>query len=298
MSQVYILPGFDTEAPRAVNDPCPEQHQIEERKAATLNAIDGIKSVFLDKYDSSVTFFLVGSFLEKMVELEGRGFVQDMIDATDKRIDIQSHSQSHLPFRAIPGMGLPVLNAGEVKEDIQKSAEIIGDIYGVQVIGIRAPFGYLNGLSCNLDLVTAVKEAGMEYVSSDLRGRGWSMEPHFFDDVGELRQPYILGNGNLREIPSIGFQDYAFTNRDGAPEHAPKTPETVATYLINLIDQALAISSQLDMNIFLPLCMHPQDMNAYDSKLLSQDNMLKHALSNGVKVISYTDANEMLKKSE
>src|SRR3989344_1103157 len=137
VSTVYLMSGFDTEAPR-VDDPFPSQ--LDEREYGTLHALEGIKRVFVEQFNSPVTLFLVGGFLDKMAERHDEDFVRGMIDSSDPRFDLQQHSYLHRPLRESPGSSFRPMPLADITGDIQKASERINYFYGADVVGLRSPF--------------------------------------------------------------------------------------------------------------------------------------------------------------
>ena len=70
----------------------------------------------------------------------------------------------------------------------------------------------------------------------------------------------------LLEIPSIGWQDTAFSQNSSTDlyEIPPTTYSDIIEYYQNLFLEAKQLSEKLNRDIFLGLVMHPYDVSFYD----------------------------------
>ena len=271
---VYFLLGFDTEAPF---DQMYKEKEVDSKINETIEIVIKLNILF-DSYQVSRTYFLLGKLVERASD-------DDLKSAfLGKLTDVQSHGYSHTQFRKVPTDDKPLLSAAEVYEDIISSKKIIKERLGVDVIGLRAPRGYPQGLSGHEELISAVSRAGFKYVSSDLRNQNWGLQTEIVVD-GKVRAPYKY-NQDLVEIPSHGWQDMAFVMG------MAKGVDMFSHYT-GLIVKALALKS--DSDIFIGGCFHPQAVAQYDPQLKFFNRLLKFAKQKGVVVCSYTDAFKVLK---
>ena len=288
--KVSLLLGFDTEAP------FDQPHQEEDIKPAIYQTITIVKSLnsLFDSYKVSRTFFLLGKFVEKAAKLYNKELIK-IFNIDNPLIDVQSHAYSHRQFRHVPvGMNKPTLTPGQVFEDIKKANEIISEILHKEPIGLRAPRGYALGLNNSEELTESVKNAGMHYVSSDLRNKDWQIKTDLFDGH-EIRQPRKYSNG-LIEMPSHGWQDMAFSGLDipGVPQFQKWDKKKVDKYIVGhyteLMDKAMDESKKRNKTIYIGGCFHPQAIAVYDGDLKLFRQILDIAKEKEVTVESYTSA--------
>ena len=131
--------------------------------------------------------------------------------------------------------------------------------------GYRTPLGHKYGLRGEFKLLNVFKDLNINYISSDLRDATESLHPKLISEDGNIRQPYRYENG-LLEIPSIGWQDTAFSQNSSTDlyEIPPTTYSDIIVYYQNLFLEAKQLSEKLNRDIFLGLVMHPYDVSFYD----------------------------------
>jgi peptidoglycan/xylan/chitin deacetylase (PgdA/CDA1 family) len=233
------------------------------------------------------TFFVVGRCLEKHGSAL-RAFLDDEL------FDVQSHTYSHKTFRAIPGA-----SGGDVDVDVER--EIAGGVrcveetFGRRCIGLRTGCGYDGGLTRLPDVLRACAAAGLEYVSSDLRGPGDTLP-------SPLKKPYTYGAHGypgLWELPVHGWHDNVlkgFCPRVGLvayppaedwhlPPAAPKSPAEQAAHHLVWVDRAREAGLP-----FVSIAFHPWSVFRYDPSLTEQRLIFEGLARRGVRVSTCTDA--------
>ncbi|MCI8401994.1 MAG: polysaccharide deacetylase family protein [Lachnospiraceae bacterium] len=83
----------------------------------------------LEQYDARATFFIIGERLEYPVQAE------KLIRAAELGCVIGSHTYDHISFKK--------LNAGQIREQIDKTNEILIQYIGIPATLIRPPYGHL-----------------------------------------------------------------------------------------------------------------------------------------------------------
>ena len=108
------------------------------------------------------TFFVVG----RCLEAHG-GELRSILD--DDLFDLQSHTYSHALLRrsAVHGEGV---DAAAARHEILEGARLVREVLGRPCEGMRSPCGFDGGFGGQAHLLDACREAGLSYVSSDLRG--------------------------------------------------------------------------------------------------------------------------------
>src|SRR3989339_2050223 len=288
--RVSLLLGFDTEAP------FDQPHRKEGIKPAidqTIMMVKRLNSLF-DLYGISRTFFLLGIFAEEAAKLYNKELIK-IFDVDNPLVDIQSHAYSHQQFRHVPvGINKTTLAPKQVSEDIKRANKIIYELFNIKPIGLRSPRGYALGLDNSKELIESVKNAGIRYISSDLRDKNWQIKTDLFDG-NEIRQPRKYSNG-LIEMPSHGWQDMAFSGLDipGVPQFQKWDKKKLDRYIVGhytgLMDEAIKESKKRNETIYIGGCFHPQAIAVYDKDLKLFRQILDVAEEKGVTAESYTTA--------
>jgi hypothetical protein len=114
-------------------------------------------------------------------------------------------------------------------------------------------------------LSTQMKRTHTRYVSSDLRGPGDSLNAPLKEPDGLPRQPYRYENG-LLEIPSVGWQDTAFSGTSKTPtsETSPRTYKEIMSHYRDILRTARQIALENNRDYFLGLVLHPYDNAIYN----------------------------------
>ncbi len=294
MGDVHLLFGYDTEAP--YGDFSESEKGLALRET-TLRVVTQVNDLF-DRYELNRTFFLLGDFLERTVRAEGKERVKDVFNSENPFIDLQQHSYSHVPFRSIPTRPDRIpMSPKDIEADVKKASEFIEDLFGVEIVGMRSPLGYVGGLQGEQEVIAALISNGIKYISSDLRSQDGGLEPKLVEE-GRLRQPHTYAGG-LIEIPCHGWQDTALTGKSNTPaEGYPQGVDQITAYFIDLIDQARKLASEQERDVFVGLCLHPQAVGVYDPNLEVHTGLLEHALMNDVIVSGYTEAYKKLANLE
>lgn len=131
------------------------------------------------------TFFIVGRLLE-----EKRGELRGLLERP--WTDLQSHTYSHKLLRdsRMHGRGAPLK---EVKEEIERGKKAVEDAFGRACTGLRSACGFDGGLTGRPDILGIVLDAGLRFVSTDLRGPGDSIP-------APLKAPYTYAGDGFPEI--------------------------------------------------------------------------------------------------
>lgn len=87
----------------------------------------------LQEYEASVTFFVIGSKAEKNPDIVERAYMEGHL--------IGNHTYSHIDFYKA--------SLSDIREDINKGAEVIETITGEKPLFLRAPYGNVNFIQLN-----------------------------------------------------------------------------------------------------------------------------------------------------
>ena len=132
--------------------------------------------------------------------------------------DIQQHTYSHILFRDVeysPSPGtvavIPASPPVAIREELAATSDLIRRLLDHEVVGLRTPFGFDQGLRDRPDLLTLVREAGIRYVSSWLRNSEnanptpW-IQPFPYEEEGF---------GDILEIPAQFWLDAIWFDSHG-----------------------------------------------------------------------------------
>lgn len=285
---VQLLFGFDTERPYG------PQAKTDEGKAereANLELIARMNSR-MDKNGAGRTFFILGEYLEASAEQVGNEYLRQVFNPQNELIEIGQHTYSHVTVAPIATRPDKKPVSSEVlRDELKKADTILKSTLGVNHInGLRTPLGYSHmALAGNEEVLQALKDAKLLYVSSSLRSRDWGINAPLQEN-GEERQPFIYFN-DVVEVPSHGWQDTAFTgtSKTQGTENYPTTQRDIVAHYASLINEAEKLASD-GRKIHLGLCMHPWAVRKYDSNLEVITGLLDVAQEKGMEATSYGKA--------
>ena len=264
---IRVMLGFDCDRPR---DGFISSEIGKKMAVRKLKSIQDISKV-LNEMSIPRTFFICGHWLQSMAYKFGNISVSSALEPSNGLVEIADHSYSHNIVKAIDNRPDKIpLKPFELRDEFIKNLKIFEEILGLQepVSGFRTPLGHFRGLEDYYELQDTIVKSGIRYVSSDLRGPSDSIFAPLRDEGGNLRQPYRYKNG-LLEIPSVGWQDVVFSQRDyilkfqDLPSNLAQTYEEIITYYEELFSDAKKIVKETNRDFFVGLCLHPYDCDFY-----------------------------------
>ena len=262
---VRVMIGFDCDRPRGSFIASKEGQVMAKRKITSLENI----SETLEKEKIPRTFFICGNFIESMVHHFGISRLKNAFKAYGSLVEIADHSFSHKTVKSIKTRPDKVpATFSEIREEFETNTILFSKYFdgmNIENRGYRTPLGHKYGLRGEFKLLNVFKDLNINYISSDLRDANESLHPKLISEDGNIRQPYRYENG-LLEIPSIGWQDTAFSQNSSTDlyEIPPTTYSDIIEYYQNLFLEAKQLSEKLNRDIFLGLVMHPYDVSFYD----------------------------------
>ena len=236
------------------------------------------------------TFFIVGRCLEEHGEELKRILDHELFD-------LQTHTYSHRVFRRMPGADTTVDT--DARREVFEGARLVSETFGRPCVGLRTGCGYDGGMRELPRVLEACAEAGLSYVSSDLRGPGDTLP-------SPLKGPYTYaeqGYPALWELPVHGWHENVlkgYSPRVGMvvyppladwhlPPATPRTPQDHATHHLLWVDKAR--EAQLP---FVSLAFHPWSIFKYDNDLRAERLIFEGLAERGVAVTTCTAAYEKL----
>jgi peptidoglycan/xylan/chitin deacetylase (PgdA/CDA1 family) len=238
------------------------------------------------EYKRPATFFMVG----RCLEAHGPA-LRKFLD--DELFDLQSHTYSHKVFRNIAGASTTA--DVDVRREVSEGMRWVTGIFGRPCIGLRTGCGYDGGMKGLPQVLSVCAEAGLSYVSSDLRGPGDTLP-------SPLKRPYTYaeqGFPKLWELPVHGWHDNVlkgYCPRVGLvayppaedwhlPPRAPKTPADHAAHHLLWVDRAREAGLP-----FVSIAFHPWSVFKYDPTLQELRLIFQGLAERGIPVTTCTAA--------
>jgi methionyl-tRNA formyltransferase len=294
-ANIRVMLGFDCDRPRDALIVSEKGAEMARKKLESIQTISKI----LSKLSLPRTFFLCGHWLQSMVYKYDRDVIKTALEPTNQLVEIADHSYSHNVVNYITNRPDKIpLTPKQVYDEFSKNSIIFEELLDIKNIeGFRTPLGHFNGLQGKFELLDNIVKAGMSYVSSDLRGKNESLFAPLKNNQGKLRQPYRYENG-LLEIPSIGWQDVVFSQKEyiekfeKLPKDLPQSYDGIINYYRNLFEDAKKITKNTKRDFFVGLCLHPYDCSFYyeDGNLFQDLHNIVEEL--GGSFCSYNDVKE------
>lgn len=149
-----------------------------------------------EKYGIPATFFVLGRVLEQ------RGKELKAILGNSPLLDLQSHTYSHRMVKDNQMHG-PGMSLEELAQDIALGKRLVEDTFERPCVGVRSGCGFFHGLCGEPDRLRIFAQAGVRYISTDLRGPADTIP-------SGMQQAYWYaddGFPHLLEMPGHGWHD-------------------------------------------------------------------------------------------
>lgn len=240
------------------------------------------------KLEMPATFFITGKTLEANIKEYRELF-------TDPLFEVASHTWSHKLLRDNALCG-PAVSPDEKWEEIFKAKALIERVFERTCVGLRPAVGFDNAFRGAVDVLTLVREAGFQYVSSLLWGPDCSMP-------ALIEEPFHYGAdgfADLWELPSHGWHENLLKdhNRWGArrltlwpspmPEGIPtkfvKTPNDEFEVNRVFLEKALETGKP-----HISLIWHPWSLHAFDPEMKMLELTFAHVRRLGLVPCTYAD---------
>ncbi len=289
----YLALGYDTERPYGKMASTIEGEEFRKRKIAF---VDGVFGEVLDNLQAPRTHFMLGHFLEQSAASIGSQTLRKIFRVGRGLVEIGQHSYSHPVFRATIEGDVNPISIDEFIVDVKSASEVVEGILGVKPLGLRTPRGYDCDLSDVPRLAQGLVDIGLEYVSSNLRGKDSLCAP--FVDSRQPKSYEHVGVPGLVEIPSHGNQDVLYLD---AYAHkllgrGAEDSEKACLHYSELIDLAVEMSKKTTNPVAVCLCLHPWAVMSWDPKMEAHTRLIEHARSKGTNVVSYGTVNQIFRK--
>jgi len=254
-----------------------------------ISALETIVKIH-KKYDAPATFFIVGQLIEKDPDK-----YKVLLD--DELFDIESHTYSHklLKDNLTCGNGVSLQ---EIEEEIAKASRLLRATFKREILGLRTPVGFHNGLQGEKRVLHILWENGVRFVSSHLMGP--------FDTVpSPLTQPYCYeedGFPELLELPGHDWHDNVLKGYArvpmvwppifpwAVPRGIPQTPKEEFEVYKASIDYAI----KHGLTYYSPI-FHPWSIYRFNPAAKTIDFLLGYARRKKMQISTYGRMYERLK---
>lgn len=238
-----------------------------------------------ERYEIPATFFLLGRVLEQ------KGTVlKPILDSP--LFDLQSHTYSHRMLRDNQMHG-PGISLEEVRREITLGKQWVEDTFQRPCIGTRSGCGFFRGMRGEKDRLAVIAEAGMQYLSTDLRGPADSIP-------SGLQQAYTYaedGFPNLLELPGHGWHDNVLKAPQafrlclcwppvltwGIPNRPVQTPEEEMMVQRVWIDRAVMRGLP-----YVSLVYHPHSIYRQSEECRIVELLMRYVKAIGLPTTTYT----------
>jgi hypothetical protein len=222
--------------------------------------------------------------------LERRGAELRALFDDDPLFDLASHTYSHrlLKDNRVHGPGVDL---DELGYEIERGLRLVEEVFERPCIGVRSGYGFYGGLRGEEERLRVVRDLGVRYLSSDLRGPADSLP-------GGLAQAYWYNEEavpELLELPGHGWHDNVLKGlypgpwlawppvpRWGIPERAPRTPEEELIVQRVWLERTVA----LGLDYFSPV-YHPHSIYLSGPDCRVVELLLRHVRQRGMPTTTY-----------
>jgi peptidoglycan/xylan/chitin deacetylase (PgdA/CDA1 family) len=240
------------------------------------------------RHEMPATFFITG----RALETDGHAY-RALLD--DPLFEIASHTYSHRSLRDHPFCG-PAVSPEEIVEEISKGKEWVERVFERPCLGMRPGCGFEEGLRGAPDVLQAVAEVGLRYVSTMLWGPDYSLP-------APLSQPVRYsedGFPDLWELPAHGWQENLLkdNNRWGPRRLSlwpPEMPEAIPPRFIQTPEEEFRLNrifldrAAADSLTFVSLIWHPWSLARFDPEMRMLELTFRHVRDLGLDACTYAD---------
>ncbi len=250
-----------------------------------------------ERHEMPGTFFIVGRLLEKL------GSEYKALFADHPLVEVASHTYSHLMLKDHPVCG-PAGTPDVIRQQIIDGVRTVEDLFERKCLGLRPGCGFDDGFQTAPLCLELAREAGLEYVSSQLWGRDYTMPSPLIQAYTYAEQ----GHPDLWEIPGHGWHDNVVKNSWNRPPSRmiawpPIMPEAIPARRIEssqeqfdlekiFIDRAVK-----DKLGFVSLIWHPWSLFNFDEQLRMLDLLFAYVREQGLDLTTYADYCRQLKST-
>ncbi len=248
------------------------------------------------QHDMPATFFITGKTLEAD-PAEYRGLLDDPL------FEIASHTYSHRMLRDHPLCG-DAADADGRRVEVMQGKEWVEKVFERPCIGLRPGCSFVDGLKGAPDVLSLIREAGLQYVSSVAWGKEHTMP-------APLTQPFRYsedGFSEIWEIPCHGWHENLLKDHNKWGPRAitlwpAPWPEAIPAgfvrsagdeFAVNRVFMDRAASDEME---FVSLIWHPWSLAKFDPEMDMLDLTFSHVRDLGLEPTTYAGMCESLTAS-
>lgn len=240
------------------------------------------------RHEMPATFFITG----KALEASGHEY-RALLD--DPLFEVASHTYSHKSLRDHPFCG-PAVPLAEIVEELSAGKRWVEQVFERPCLGVRPACGFEKGLCGAPEVVQAVSDTGLRYVSSMLWGTDYSLP-------APLNQPFRYsedGFPDLWELPAHGWQENLLkdNNRWGPRRLSlwpPEMPEAIPPRFLQTPEEEFAVHrifldrAAEESLAFVSLIWHPWSLARCDPEMRMLELTFRHVRTLGLDTGTYAD---------
>ncbi|MDI6890873.1 MAG: hypothetical protein QMC83_08060 [Thermodesulfovibrionales bacterium] len=277
VDQPILIIGYDWERYGKEDLSADEQKKQQETDIKGLQIICTVHK----SLEKPFTLFVLGKMLEKPHILETL-LSELSFKKIRELVDLEQHAYSHVEFKKLPGR-VP-LTPNQIEWEVSHTRELIKNKTGYEPIGIRPPQGHYKGLQSEYEILGLLYKEGIRFISSDLRNEKEQFPSSWYDDEGNVRQPYYYDMNRFKdliEIPTHGWNDNALKGMSRTTKVRKHTLEEEVEIHKTNIDFAVE-----NILCYAPL-FHPWATAMTDEQGYVISSILKYASKSGMRVMNY-----------
>lgn len=224
-----------------------------------------------EEFEAPATLFVCGRTLVHNIDaLEA--FVDHPL------FDIQQHTYSHVLLKDDHWKGGTFLASPPeaVWQEITQTSEAFRRILGLEIVGLRTPHGYANGIADSPEMLEVVSDCGIRFISS------WGRNDQGGNPTPMSVQPYWYAEQGFPDLLEIPFQGWL----DGTwfEEHGIDRGRQYADVLVDSADEAARIGGVYGA------CFHDwAQIRYHESETRWVNNLLGHCRAEQIPLLSYDD---------
>ncbi len=248
-----FLVGYDTEQPTCI---------------PAVRSLVGIHQ----RLKIPATFFLVGKLLEY-----NRTELRELL--SNDLFEVASHTYSHCHLESA--------SRATCREELQRTRDLIQDVFGRPVKGFRTPGGLEKGYKGDSERLGVFADTGLAYISSQGRGPGNSMPAPIISPYNYRSE----GFPQLLEIPFHGWHENLLTGVH--PWQSPdqplssEAPKTVSDWMAPFMaDIEFTINHSFP---YYSPTLHPWSLRRFNPECRQIEAFLLAVKDRGFNFMTFTD---------
>jgi peptidoglycan/xylan/chitin deacetylase (PgdA/CDA1 family) len=249
----------------------------------SLRALESVVRAH-ERYDAPATFYICGQLLEAAGDR-----YRDLLAGGP--FEVGSHTYSHYPLKQFDG-GDPDAHVARVREEVERTDELIRRTFARPPVGLRGPGGYYRGLQGQKPVLDLLWNLGVRTLSTDARGPGETIP-------APLTPPYWYaddGFPEMLEVPAHDWHENVLKGHNpapvawpprvpwGYPPREPRTPEEEFAAFRRGLDWAI----EHDAYFYSP-AMHPWSVYRFNPQARTLDLLFGYLREQGLPFVTVSE---------